>query len=121
MIYRVGDRVRLQTSGGYAIYSAGMTGTVLSAHEHCVRVRVDNCNSHRQGLNFYFREVEPLTPPDIRMEFEDRYGDKMEVMRNSRNTQDLYFRNSFHGVGVVLTRDQALELANNINRFYNAV
>lgn len=121
MIYRAGDRVRLKNSGGYPCYSGGMTGTVLAVHDQCVRVRVDNCTKHREGLNFYFREVEPLEPVEIRLEFVDKYGDKLEVMRNSRNTDDLYFRNSKEAVGVVMTRNQALELANAIKHFYNAV
>lgn len=65
--YKVGDRVKLVTNGGYSSrIQAGMEGTVRCIHtSNVVEVTVDGASS----LNFYLSEITPLMAEKVNKEF----------------------------------------------------
>lgn len=69
--YKVGDRVKLVTNGGYgAGWIPGMLGTVKYVHASgVVQVAVDGDSTHPGGLNFYTKEITPLAAEKVSKEF----------------------------------------------------
>lgn len=120
--YKVGDRVMLVTNGGYGCFKSGEHGTVVSlVTDSGVMVEVDgDVERYPRGLCFYNREVKPAGPEakDFPLEYEDRDGDPVIVMSNGAHNNELYVKTRYGATGSVLTKEQALELAAAINKFY---
>jgi hypothetical protein len=118
--FKKGDRVRLLSRGGYtaAAFHIGAEGTVVEPCGSGAMVRVDG-SEHRSGLFFFPREIESIEPRRFpNLSFKDKFGDVLEVMNNSKSTDDLYFRLPAELKGVVLNKEQALLLATEIKDYF---